>query len=297
VTNYDGDQEQTEVGARYETPKMTKATLVDSRGGSILDMREWSERAATLIECADDTGALAEAILAVLQGVRAVNVGYVSVYSEPRNSRSPDKMWLHPASLEIPHSYFRRELMELDPFSVAVAEGRSGVLKLWELAPQGFEDSEVYRRHYTAFGEADEVLHVKILPQGLAVYAGAGASKRLTDEEIARHDAAHPLIEAGLTRLAMLLAPSLVEGHAERTPGIDAALNRFGSDVLTKREQEVVHLILRGHNSESVAHQLGISWNTARGHRTRAYAKLRVNSQGDLFNAFLHSLHLPTDHS
>jgi DNA-binding CsgD family transcriptional regulator len=54
---------------------------------------------------------------------------------------------------------------------------------------------------------------------------------------------------------------------------------------------------LRGHNSESVAHQLGISWNTARRHRTRAYAKLGVSSQGELFYAFLRTLGLEPDES
>ena len=68
------------------------------------------------------------------------------------------------------------------------------------------------------------------------------------------------------------------------------ALERFGAAELTERESEVIQLVLRGHNTESVATQLGIASATAKLHRRRAYAKLSVGSQGELFFKFLETL-------
>ena len=70
-------------------------------------------------------------------------------------------------------------------------------------------------------------------------------------------------------------------------------MDRFGVNLLTPREHEVVDLVLRGHNSESVARQLEIARDTVKFHRKRADAKLRVRSQGELFYMFLESLGLP----
>ena len=177
-------------------------------------------------------------------------------------------------------------------FSAAIRDGRSGLLTLGEVAPPGFEDSEVFRRHYQDFGEADEVQHVITQCRGFTLIAGTGSAEPFRDAEISRHEAAHPLIAAGLARLAKLLESELADGDAESQGGVDSALEQFGVGALSEREHEVIHLILLGHNSESVAHQLGISWNTARRHRTRAYAKLGVSSQGELFYAFLRTLGL-----
>ena len=52
----------------------------------------------------------------------------------------------------------------------------------------------------------------------------------------------------------------------------------------------MIGLILRGHSSESVAERLKISTNTAHHHRTSAYRKLQISSQGELFYSFLRTI-------
>ena len=61
----------------------------------------------------------------------------------------------------------------------------------------------------------------------------------------------------------------------------------FGAEVLTEREREVTQLILRGHSSESIGFNLGISLGTVKTHRKNAYAKLGISSQSELLSLFL----------
>jgi DNA-binding CsgD family transcriptional regulator len=53
---------------------------------------------------------------------------------------------------------------------------------------------------------------------------------------------------------------------------------------------QVVRLLLRGHTARSTAERLGIVESTAAIHRKRAYAKLGVNSQSELFYLFIRAL-------
>ena len=64
-------------------------------------------------------------------------------------------------------------------------------------------------------------------------------------------------------------------------------------DALTDREREVVQLILRGHSSESIGFNLGISLGTVKTHRKNVYAKLAISSQSELLSRFLKSLQGP----
>ena len=113
-----------------------------------------------------------------------------------------------------------------------------------------------------------------------------------TDEEIAMQGQLYPILERCSLRLQKLL-PDLPD--AEETTlsqDIESALNRFGTSVLTEREHQVIDLVLRGHNTESIASQLDIARDTVKLHRRHSYAKLRVSSQGELFYRFLETLEL-----
>lgn len=71
---------------------------------------------------------------------------------------------------------------------------------------------------------------------------------------------------------------------------VEAALDRFGDAMLTPREGEVIRLLLRGHSTKAAAERLGIAAATTALHRKRAYAKLGVRSQAQLFHRFIQSL-------
>ncbi len=68
---------------------------------------------------------------------------------------------------------------------------------------------------------------------------------------------------------------------------VQSAFEQFGCDVLTEREREVAHMVLRGHSVKSTASQMGISPETVRMHRKNLYLKLEVGSQSELFALFI----------
>jgi len=77
------------------------------------------------------------------------------------------------------------------------------------------------------------------------------------------------------------LAPS------PRDNSINDIYNEFGADELSQREREVIQYVLRGHSSGSIALNLDVSVTTIKTHRKRAYSKLNISSQSELFSMFL----------
>jgi DNA-binding CsgD family transcriptional regulator len=71
---------------------------------------------------------------------------------------------------------------------------------------------------------------------------------------------------------------------------LQEALGAFGSSVLTRREQQVIELVLLGNSTRLVADKLGISAETVKLHRKHAYAKLDISSQAELFYLFVDAL-------
>ncbi|MBW2270758.1 MAG: helix-turn-helix transcriptional regulator [Deltaproteobacteria bacterium] len=79
-------------------------------------------------------------------------------------------------------------------------------------------------------------------------------------------------------------------GGRELHHQVDSAIDDFGRSALTPREGQVVRLLLRGRSTKAAAERLGIAVATAALHRKRAYGKLGVCSQAELFYLFLCSL-------
>jgi len=90
---------------------------------------------------------------------------------------------------------------------------------------------------------------------------------------------------------AMLLA--LVARHArDAAPAsvsytVQAERLRLVAPGLTQREEEVCLGVARGMTSEAIALDLGISLNTVLTYRKRAYARLGITSQNELFRLIL----------
>lgn len=60
---------------------------------------------------------------------------------------------------------------------------------------------------------------------------------------------------------------------------------------VTKREQEVIELLLEGHNNESISYRLGIKPITAREHVYRIFIKHGVNTRLDFAVTILKQRH------
>lgn len=280
---------------KNKSPKVRHLAQLDARNEPGADSLAWNERVAQLLDCVDEPEALARAILRALEALFPVRFAYVAVWG---NRTKPLRLWSSPPNADA--SSIDRLIPDLDPMVTAIREGRRGTFSLRDVVPPGFADSELYQKYYVSHGFVDEITHVPATEQGrrFVVSGGVTHSEPFTAEELSRHDTASPTIVASLLRLSRLVHAELNDvGYDKDAPGgdVDSALNRFGREILSDREREVVHLMLRGHNTESVAQKLEIARNTVRRHQARAYQKLRVSSQGELFFAFLRTLGLPDE--
>ena len=121
------------------------------------------------------------------------------------------------------------------------------------------------------------------------------------DESIARHDwrfhrrVRSALLQRDLPVIAALgrkqfVRPAADPGRLDGSPSLSEALEGFGAEVLTAREQEIATLILKGHSSRSIAELTGTTEGTVKIHRKNLYRKLRISSQSELLAMFLGSV-------
>ena len=179
----------------------------------------------------------------------------------------------------------------LDPFYRAAAiDNRFGVFRLSMLAPNGFKESEYFRTWYHECGLTDECGLLIQLNSGFVNLAlgMTDGSRKFSKRQFDRLDTISPAIEA-LVSAHWSDKPPVSEqsGLRER---LHKALGAFGSSVLTRREQQVIELVLLGHSTRLVAEKLGISAETVKLHRKHAYAKLDISSQAELFYLFVDAL-------
>ena len=185
----------------------------------------------------------------------------------------------------------------LDPFYRAAAiENRFGVFRLSTLAPNGFKESEYFRTWYHECGFTDECGMLIQLNNGFVNLAlgMTDGSRKFSKRQFDQLGSISPAIEA-LVQQHWRDAPTPVResGLRER---LHNALGAFGSSILTRREQQVIELVLLGHSTRLVAEKLGISAETVKLHRKHAYAKLDISSQSELFYLFVDALASHTGH-
>jgi len=180
----------------------------------------------------------------------------------------------------------------LDPFyRTASRERKFGVFRLGDLAPRDFRSSDYYKSWYRNCGYRDECGY--LIPIGEEGFLNIALGKRrpraaFTGRELETLRAIRPVVE-------QLCQQHWVDA-ANASPGtnlrgqLNAALNDFGSSLLTEREAQVIKLVLHGHSTKTLAERLSISMETVKLHRKHAYAKLEINSQAELFYLFLDSL-------
>ena len=68
-----------------------------------------------------------------------------------------------------------------------------------------------------------------------------------------------------------------------RPPESDLAAEPQFDELLTRREKQIVDLILQGHPTITIAERLGLSRGTIKNHRRRLYYKLDITSERELF--------------
>lgn len=182
----------------------------------------------------------------------------------------------------------------LDPYYRSAAlQNRFGVFQLRDLAPAGFKDSEYYKSWYGRSGFNDECGLLISLEDGFIHISLAmmQSGSRFNKRQVSLLNEAFPSIEA----LARAHWQDLESANASATTPtlrqqLHDSLAAFGSSVLTRRERQVIELVLLGNSTRIIAEKLGISTETIKLHRKHAYAKLDVSSQAELFLLFMEAL-------
>ncbi|MDG9927558.1 MULTISPECIES: helix-turn-helix transcriptional regulator [unclassified Pseudomonas] len=172
----------------------------------------------------------------------------------------------------------------LDPFYIASREHPgSGLVRLADVAPECFEQTDYYRLYFTHNVVADEVQFNAQLDGERTLCLSLGSKCRFTPEQIAVLELIRPWVIA-LMRQRMAFEPPAETQTAEG--GLEAAMQHLGAG-LTSREVDVVRLMLAGCSNKEVARKLDISAETVKVHRRHLYAKLAIKSQSELFALFI----------
>jgi DNA-binding CsgD family transcriptional regulator len=154
------------------------------------------------------------------------------------------------------------------------------------IAPKGFAQSEYYRRYFALIG-VEDMMGV-LIPAGAnetAFLSFSRSAGRFTRSDEQKMESRLPILAAAVARHVELAGP-LASRHIAAAASFP---HRHDGEKagLTKREAQVVNLILEGHSSRAISEELKISNETVRVHRRNIYDKLGISSQGELFRWFL----------
>jgi len=180
----------------------------------------------------------------------------------------------------------------LDPFYQASVKGiPAGAYRLSKIAPDNFKKTEYFRHFYRDINFNDEVSFIQDLPGNEYLHFSLCYRHRLPAQNMHFFRAVSPVTNA-LIRKHWDIVSSVqsADPSLKLHQTLKHSLQRFGSSVLTGREQTVLQLVLHGHSNKSAAGKLGITLATVKLHRKHIYKKLDIRSQAELFYLFIDSL-------
>lgn len=185
----------------------------------------------------------------------------------------------------------------LDPFYLACTTRlASGLYRLKDIAPDRFLQGEYFRNYYVQTGLAEEIGYFVNLDDGVSVVISLMRTNKVFSAKDFRDlNQFLPVVKSSIEKNWPDLSARF-EGKADaNNPGngslrLERAFLKFGEDILTPREREVVEYTLKGHSADAIGRILDIAAGTVRIHRRNIYSKLRISSQGELFSMFINTL-------
>lgn len=260
-----------------------------------LESRDWHAQIAGII-AAEDTPQFPAQLVEALKRVVAFDYAVFFAYRGPERP-----ICLYDTFTPEQRIVFVADYQEgpylLDPFYQVCAERIDpGLYRLRDIAPDRFYHSEYYRSYYRRTGLAEEIGFVIALPNDMMLVISlmrAGTSAPFSDRDINKLHRVEPIVHAASIRhwrnLGSQRDASAAQDTAFPALGIQvtSAFERFGEGVLTRRERDVVRMVLRGHSSESIGRHFQISTGTVKIHRKNIYRKLGISSQSELFSRFI----------
>lgn len=186
----------------------------------------------------------------------------------------------------------------IDPFYIAATSGRRrGVLRMEEIAPEAFTESDYYGMFYKNVNVVDEVRFVieKHGAELIHVFIEReGPHSRYSEEELAIFRGLENFVTSFVERhWEWRNMSASVRGGSRATLafGLRKVIGNLKNKALTAREIDIVELTIKGHSAKSTAYELGISEGTVINHKRNIYSKLELSSQSQLFHLFLQALY------
>lgn len=150
----------------------------------------------------------------------------------------------------------------------------------------GRDREERFRvKYFDSMGAPEEVSAFSRTEESTLYLGASSASAGYSSGDIARLNAILPPVLSLVRRHAALVDIG-GDGARRRTAPREETLRRLLAAYqgeLTRREIEICAAIVMGYRAEAIAARLDISPNTVATHRKRAYAKLHISSQTELF--------------
>ena len=173
----------------------------------------------------------------------------------------------------------------LDPFYDAIrGDSSERIIVMRDLAPDDFAQTEYYRLHYATTEIIDEIGFVLKLENDYTAVLSlsrTGHAALFSEDEMQRLKAAASVVCVFASRHWFHVSGLSLESRNA------APATKIEHPLLTKRELEIVTLVLKGHSNFSLAAVLELSPNTVKVHRRQIYSKLNISSQAELFRLFM----------
>lgn len=195
--------------------------------------------------------------------------------------------------INIPESLQRLYLTQyykLDPNRnyLDTLESESDIL-IERLLPDEIEDADYQKLWCNQFGIVDRISLLTKSDKGLYCFNLYRHSIPFTDQDIQTFTSLGPVISAFARKHAQLAGT--LSDFQTRDAQIEDLVDRLDGlgQKLTGRELQVCARILLGMSSEGIGLDLNIKTGSVQTYRKRAYAKLGISSQNDLFRLCLQS--------
>ncbi|MGA2190186.1 MAG: LuxR C-terminal-related transcriptional regulator [Steroidobacteraceae bacterium] len=222
-----------------------------------------------------------------------------------RYSRRNAPEYLIHDGLESGHmELYLRGLYRVDPIYRLCRRRRvQGVKDLAAVSTPADRSGDYFNVFLRLTGMADDL--VMLLPVDVETCVGVVYERKtlFRSYEIAEMRALFPLVESLHQlhqRLSRTQSPPNAGGRGRHEMGVSepgllpidhkTALGSFLRHELTPRERDIVHLILMGYPNIKIAERLKLSVNTVKNHKKRMYLKLDINTERELFLAFVNFL-------
>lgn len=182
----------------------------------------------------------------------------------------------------------------LDPLlQLALRNKRPSVCRFRDATPDRFRASEYYRQYYERTHLRDEMDFLVNVVAGSTLVLVVGRRHRMfAKSDLQRLRLIEKIVYAAMQTIWRRWARAA--HHNSRDDSVHRRLTRcfetFGDAALTRREQQITQLLLRGHSAKSVARELRIAPGTVMVHKRNLFAKLGITSQYELFSLLIKQL-------